>query len=133
MMTDPIADFLSRIRNGNMARHKTVTMPSSKLKVRIATILKDEGYLADVAEEHGAQGGQSKLTLTLRYDDKNAPIIEGITRISRPGLRSYVSADKLPKVRGGLGMAILSTSRGVMSDHQARKDRVGGEVICHVW
>ena len=131
MMTDPIADFLSRIRNGNMARHKTVSCPSSKMKARIAGILKDEGYLADVNEE--SQGGRKVLTLTLRYDDKNAPVIEGITRISRPGLRHYVNADQLPKVRGGLGMAIVSTSRGVMSDHQARKDRVGGEVICHVW
>lgn len=133
MMTDPIADFLSRVRNGAMAHHKTVVMPSSRLKVRIATILKDEGYLADVAEEKSDGHGQGKLTLTLRYDDKNAPVIEGITRVSRPGLRHYASADKLPKVRGGLGMAILSTSRGVMTDHQARKDRVGGEVICHVW
>jgi small subunit ribosomal protein S8 len=132
MMTDPISDFLTRIRNGNLARHKTVVMPSSKLKARIANLLKDEGYLADVAEEKGDHG-QGKLTLTLRYDDKNNPVIDGITRISRPGLRSYVNADQLPKVRGGLGMAILSTSRGVMTDHQARKDRVGGEVICHVW
>lgn len=132
MMTDPIADFLSRIRNGNMAHHKTVVMPASKMKMRIAQILKDEGYLADVAEEKTTTG-QNKITLTLRYDDANAPVIEGITRISRPGLRHYVSSDALPKVRGGLGMAILSTSRGVMSDHQARKDRVGGEVICHVW
>lgn len=132
MMTDPIADFLSRIRNGNLARHKTVTMPSSKLKVRIANILKDEGYLADVAEEKG-NGNQGKLTLTLRYDERNQPVIEGITRVSRPGLRHYANADQLPKVRGGLGMAIVSTSRGVMTDHQARKDRVGGEVLCHVW
>ena len=132
MMTDPIADFLSRIRNGTLARHKTVTCPSSKMKVRIANILKDEGYLIDVAEDKAA-GGQGKLTLTLRYDDKNSPVIEGITRVSRPGLRHYANADQLPKVRGGLGMAIVSTSRGVMTDHQARKDRVGGEVICHVW
>lgn len=132
MMTDPIADFLTRLRNGALARHKTVSLPSSKLKARIATILKDEGYLSEVNEEKG-EHGQAKLTLTLRYDEKNAPIIEGIVRVSRPGLRHYANADKLPKVRGGLGMAILSTSRGVMTDHQARKDRVGGEVICHVW
>ena len=132
MMTDPIADFLSRIRNGNMAHHKTVVMPGSKMKMRLAQILKDEGYLADVAEEQ-TPTGQNKITLTLRYDDANEPVIEGITRISRPGLRTYVDSDSLPKVRGGLGMAILSTSRGVMSDQQARKDRVGGEVICHVW
>jgi len=130
-MTDPIADFLTRIRNGIMARHKTITAPSSKMKVRIAQILRDEGYVDNVAED--ADGGRKLLTVTLRYDDQNAPVIEGITRISRPGLRHYVNADKLPKVRGGLGMAIVSTSKGVMSDHQARKDRVGGEVICHVW
>jgi small subunit ribosomal protein S8 len=114
-----------------MARHKTVTAPSSKIKVRIAQILKDEGYVQDCAEE--AQNGRKLLTVTLRYDDANSPVIEGIQRISRPGLRSYVNADKLPKVRGGLGMAIVSTSKGVMTDHQARKDRVGGEVLCHVW
>jgi small subunit ribosomal protein S8 len=130
-MTDPIADFLTRLRNGIMARHKTVSAPSSKIKVRIAQILKDEGYVADCAEE--AQGGRKLLTVTLRYDDHNSPVIEGIQRISRPGLRQYVNADKLPKVRGGLGMAIVSTSKGVMTDHQARKDRVGGEVLCHVW
>ena len=130
-MTDPIADFLTRIRNGIMARHKTVTAPSSKIKVRIAQILRDEGYVDSVAED--ADGGRSLLTVTLRYDDHNAPVIEGITRISRPGLRMYVNADKLPKVRGGLGMAIVSTSKGVMTDRKARKDRVGGEVICHVW
>jgi small subunit ribosomal protein S8 len=130
MMTDPIADFLTRIRNGNLAKHKTVVSPSSKLKLRIANILKDEGYLADVAEEQ--KEGRKMLTLTLRYDG-GSPVIEGITRVSRPGLRQYVNADKLPTVRGGLGMAIVSTSRGVMTDHQARKDRVGGEVICHVW
>ena len=131
-MTDPISDFLTRIRNGIMARHKTVVCPSSKIKVRIAQILKDEGYVQDVAEE-APPTGHKLLTVTLRYDDANAPVIEGITRISRPGLRQYVNADKLPKVRGGLGMAIVSTSRGVMTDQQARKDRVGGEVLCHVW
>lgn len=131
MMTDPIADFLSRIRNGSLARHKNVVCPSSKMKVRIASILKDEGYVADVREEN--REGRKLLTVTLRYDDRDAPVIEGITRVSRPGLRQYVNADKLPTVRGGLGMAIVSTSRGVMSDTQARKDRVGGEIICHVW
>lgn len=131
MMTDPIADFLSRIRNGNLARHKTVVCPSSKIKVRIANILKDEGYVTDVAEEQ--REGRKVLTVTLRYDHRNSPVIEGITRVSRPGLRQYVNADQLPTVRGGLGMAIVSTSRGVMSDAQARKDRVGGEVLCHVW
>ena len=130
-MTDPIADFLTRIRNGIMARHKTVHCPSSRMKARIAQILKDEGYVSDVAEQ--SDTGRKVLTVTLGYDAQNTPIIEGITRISRPGLRHYVNADKLPKVRGGLGMAIVSTSKGVMTDVQARKDRVGGEVLCHVW
>jgi len=130
-MTDPIADFLTRLRNGIMARHKTVSCPSSRLKTRIAHILKDEGYVSDVGEE--TQEGRKVLTVTLRYDDHQAPVIEGIQRISRPGLRMYVNADKLPKVRGGLGMAIISTSKGVMTDSQARKDRVGGEVLCQVW
>jgi small subunit ribosomal protein S8 len=130
-MTDPIADFLTRLRNGLMARHKTVELPSSKIKVRIANILKDEGYVSDVAEN--ADGGRKVLTVTLGYDERNAPIIEGLQRVSRPGLRHYVNADKLPKVRGGLGMAIISTSKGVMTDSQARKDRVGGEVLCQVW
>jgi len=130
-MTDPIADFLTRLRNGLLARHKQVVLPSSKIKVRIAHILKDEGYVSDVAE--AADGGRKVLTVTLGYDDRNSPIIEGLQRISRPGLRHYVNADKLPKVRGGLGMAIISTSKGVMTDTQARKDRVGGEVLCQVW
>ena len=130
-MTDPISDFLTRLRNGLMAHHKTVVCPSSKMKVRIATILKDEGYLGDVAEEQA--DGRNVLTVTLRYDEQNVPVLEGIQRISRPGLRQYVNADKLPKVRGGLGMAIVSTSKGVMTSEQARKDRVGGEVLCHVW
>jgi small subunit ribosomal protein S8 len=130
-MTDPIADFLTRLRNGLLARHKTVVLPSSKIKARIAHILKDEGYVADVSEQ--ADEGRKVLTVTLGYDDRNAPIIEGLQRISRPGLRHYVNADKLPKVRGGLGMAIISTSKGVMTDTQARKDRVGGEVLCQVW
>ena len=131
MMTDPIADFLSRIRNALMASHKSVSCPSSKIKVRIAQILKDEGYVADYSvDQTGAQG---ILHVTLGYDELNKPIIEGITRASKPGLRRYSGADSLPKVRGGMGMSIVSTSRGVMTDHQARRDRVGGEVICHVW
>ncbi len=131
MMTDPISDFLSRLRNGLLAHHKSVVCPSSNLKVRIANILKDEGYVQDVDEK--ADGGRRTLTVTLRYDDKNSPVIEGLQRVSRPGLRQYVNADTLPKVRGGLGMAIISTSKGVMTDSQARKDRVGGEVLCQIW
>jgi small subunit ribosomal protein S8 len=130
-MTDPISDFLARIRNGIMARHRTVSLPSSKMKHRLALILREEGYLQDVQQQQ--QEGHNVLTLTLRYDEQNAPVIEGLERISRPGLRRYTGVDDLPKVRGGLGMCILSTSKGVMSDQQARRDRVGGEVLCTVW
>ncbi|OGQ11590.1 MAG: 30S ribosomal protein S8 [Deltaproteobacteria bacterium RBG_16_71_12] len=130
-MTDPIADFLTRIRNGLMARHKTVVAPSSKLKHRIAQILADEGYVADVRIE--PHGGRPMLSMTLRYDEQNSPMLDGIERVSRPGLRRYAGADDLAKVRGGIGMAILSTSKGVMTDRQARLDRVGGEVLCNVW
>lgn len=131
MMTDPIADFLSRLRNAQMARHKTTTAPASKLKLRIAQILKDEGYIEDVRLDDNE--GRPQLHVTLKYDDRQQPVIEGVSRVSRPGLRRYSAADALPKVRGGIGLAIVSTSRGVMTDQQARKDRVGGEVLCTVW
>jgi small subunit ribosomal protein S8 len=131
MMTDPIADFLSRLRNAQMARHKTTTAPASKLKLRIAQILKDEGYIEDVSLDDNE--GRPQLHVTLKYDERQQPVIEGVSRVSRPGLRRYSAADALPKVRGGIGLAIVSTSRGVMTDHQARKDRVGGEVLCTVW
>jgi small subunit ribosomal protein S8 len=131
MMTDPIADFLSRLRNAQMARHKTTTAPASKLKLRIAQILKDEGYIEDVRLDDNE--GRPQLHVTLKYDERQQPVIEGVSRVSRPGLRRYSAADALPKVRGGIGLAIVSTSRGVMTDHQARKDRVGGEVLCTVW
>ncbi len=131
MMTDPIADFLSRLRNAQMARHKTTTAPASKLKLRIAQILKDEGYIEDVRLDDG--DGRPQLHVTLKYDERQQPVIEGVARVSRPGLRRYSAADALPQVRGGIGLAIVSTSRGVMTDHQARKDRVGGEVLCTVW
>ena len=131
MMTDPIADFLTRLRNAQLARHKTTTVPSSKIKARIAQILKDEGYLDDVRVEEN--DGRATLHVTLKYDERSQPVIEGITRISRPGLRRYSAADGIPKVRGGIGLAIISTSRGLMTDVQARKDRVGGEVLCTVW
>ena len=131
MMTDPIADFLARLRNALMAKHKTTSVPSSKMKARIAQILKDEGYIEDFSSE--VVDGRPTLQVTLKYDERSQPVIEGLSRISRPGLRRYSSADQLPTVRGGIGMAIVSTSRGIMTDHQARKDRVGGEVLCTVW
>jgi small subunit ribosomal protein S8 len=132
MMTDPIADFLARLRNGLMAKHKTVSLPSSKMKARMAQILKDEGYISDCTVEE-ATTGHNILKVTLKYDDANQPLIEGLVRVSKPGLRAYAGAQDLPKVRGGIGMSIVSTSRGLMTDHQARRDRVGGEVLCHVW
>ncbi len=130
MMTDPISDFLTRIRNAQLMAHEQVKSPASKIKVRIAELLKDEGYIADYDLD-----GDKKRTITLRlkYDNANAPVIEGIKRISRPGLRVYKGASDLPKVRGGLGMAVVSTSKGVMTDAQARSSNVGGEVLCYVW
>lgn len=130
-MTDPIADFLTRIRNGIRARKLTVDCPKSKLKQRIAEILQKEGYVDGLSTaDDNAQG---TLSLTLRYTDRNTAAITGLKRVSRPGQRAYVGAKEIPKVRNGLGIAIVSTSRGVMTDREARKLGVGGEVICEVW
>jgi small subunit ribosomal protein S8 len=129
MMTDPIADMLTRIRNGQSASKAQVAMPSSKLKCAIAQVLKDEGYITDYAAEQA--GGKSVLTITLKYHD-GRPVIEKIERSSRPGLRLYKGKDGLPRVQNGLGVAIISTSRGVMSDRQARAAGEGGEVLCIV-
>ena len=130
-MTDPISDFLSRIRNGIMARKELVDCPRSKLKLRIAEILRDEGYINHVANMDNEH--QGVLTVTLRYNKDHNAAITGLKRISRPGQRTYVGAKELPKVRNGLGIAIVSTSRGVMTDRDARKLGVGGEVLCEVW
>ena len=133
-MTDPIADFLARIRNGIRARKQLVECPRSNLKLRIAEILRDEGFVDGVvAAEDNKQG---KLTLTLKYDGRgigSGCAITGMRRVSRPGQRSYVPAKQVPKVRNGLGIAILSTSQGVMTDREARQKGVGGEVLCEVW
>jgi small subunit ribosomal protein S8 len=131
MMTDPISDFLTRIRNALVMKHKAVRLPSSKMKLRIAQILMDEGYINDF--RHEADGKQGILHVDLRYDGKGLPVIEGLQRVSRPGLRVYKGSTDIPKVRGGIGMAVVSTSRGVMPDHQARRENVGGEVLCYVW
>lgn len=131
MMTDPIADMLTRIRNGIQARHATVEMPTSKIKVAIAEVLKDEGYIKGYSV--GGEGVFRILKVELRYVDKNEPVLSGLKRISKPGLRVYAGSTEIPRVFGGLGVAVLSTSRGVMSGGQARKQRVGGEVLCHVW
>lgn len=128
-MTDPIADMLTRIRNGQAARKKFIKQPSSKLKVSIARVLKEEGYIADYSTE--TIGNHTEMTIELKYY-KGAPVIESIKRISRPGLRIYKSKDELPKVLGGLGIAIVSTSNGVMTDRSARAIGHGGEVICTV-
>jgi small subunit ribosomal protein S8 len=129
MMTDPIADMLTRIRNGQRAGKVSVSMPSSKLKSSIAQVLKDEGYIADYSIEDA--DGKAVMNVDLKYYD-GQPVIESLKRISRPGLRIYKATDELPKVQNGLGVAIVSTSRGVMSDRAARAAGEGGEVLCYV-
>ena len=130
-MTDPIADMLSRVRNANNAHHDTVSMPSSKLKVNIATILKQEGYIADFAVEDARVG--KTLTIELKYGPSRERSISGIRRVSKPGLRIYAKSTNLPKVLGGLGVAIISTSQGLLTDRQATEKGVGGEVLAYVW
>jgi small subunit ribosomal protein S8 len=130
-MTDPIADMLARLRNANAAYHDTVGMPSSTIKVRIAEILKQEGYIADFAVED-AEVGKS-LVVALKYGPTRERSIAGIKRVSKPGLRVYAKKDNLPRVLGGLGIAIISTSNGLMTDKQANKRGVGGEVLAYVW
>jgi len=129
-VTDKIADYLTRIRNAGNAGHKTVLIPSSKLKIALTEILKDQGYITDYEEIKGDV--QSEIKITLRYFEGKSAIKE-ITRISKPGRRVYVSADKLPRIKNGLGTAIISTSKGVMNDKQARKFNVGGEFVCSLW
>ena len=131
-MSDPIADMLTRIRNANPAKHDTVDVPSSKMKVAIADILEKEGYITkyEIVED----GNFKTIRITLKYGaDKNEKIITGIKRISKPGLRAYVGKDDIPKVLGGLGIAILSTNQGIITDKEARKLQVGGEVLAFVW
>ena len=132
MTSDPIADMLTRIRNANTAKHDTVDVPASKMKLAIADILLNEGYIAkyDIVED----GNFKTIRITLKYGaDKNQKVISGLKRISKPGLRVYASKDELPKVLGGLGTAIISTNQGVLTDKEARKLNVGGEVLCFVW
>jgi small subunit ribosomal protein S8 len=133
-MTDPIADFLTRIRNGIMAAHETVEIPSSKLKRELARILKEQGYILDYETRDGVPGDASeKIIVTLKYTENRTSVISGLRRVSRPGQRTYVDARHVPKVLGGMGTAILSTSHGVMTGHDARKEGVGGEVVAEVW
>lgn len=131
MMTDPIADMLTRIRNAQKAGHAEVQIPASKLKQKVLYLLSDEGYLGKVRYESDKR--QGLLIAQLKYDKQNRGVIDGVKRISRPGLRVYRGAEDLAPVRGGLGLAVLSTSRGVMVDREARKQRVGGEVLCEIW
>ena len=131
-MSDPIADMLTRIRNANTAKHDTVDVPASKMKLAIANILVDEGYIAkyDLVED----GAFKTIHITLKYGaDKNEKVISGLKRISKPGLRVYANTEDIPKVLGGLGTAIISTNKGVVTDKEARKLGVGGEVLCFVW
>ncbi len=130
-MTDPIGDMLTRIRNASSARHEKVVIPASRLKTRIADVLKGEGYIKDwVRHDDGTQGA---ITILLKYSQEREPAISDIKRVSKPGLRRYVPNDSIPRVLNGLGIAILSTSKGVMADREARKQKVGGELICTVW
>jgi small subunit ribosomal protein S8 len=131
MMTDPIADMLTRIRNANKARFETVDIPSSKLKVNLARILKEEGYIKNYKlTEDNRQG---VLQVFLKYGQKGEPVISEIKRVSKPSRRVYVAKDDIPQVRSGLGLAVLSTSKGILTDKEARKQQIGGEVICTFW
>jgi small subunit ribosomal protein S8 len=132
-MTDPIADMLTRIRNANLAMSDTVRMPGSKLKVSLADILKREGYIEGFDVRPSVRGPGSELEISLKYAADRTRTIKGMRRVSKPGLRIYARADHMPRVLGGLGVAVLSTSQGLMTDREARKRRVGGEVLCYVW
>ena len=130
-MTDPIADFLTRVRNGIIARKAKVEVPTSKMKKRLAEVLREEGFINAIDEK--TENNFGVLVLTLRYDNKNRCAIEGLRRVSRPGQRRYVGKDDIPKVRSGLGVSLLTTSQGIMTDRAARKAGLGGELICEVW
>ena len=129
--TDPIADMLTRIRNANSSKHKTVDIPASNMKKAIANILFEEGYIKSFEEIK--DNTQGIIRITLKYDEKGARVIDGIKRISKPGLRVYASKDELPQVLNGLGIALISTSKGIKTDKEARKEGLGGEVLAYVW
>jgi small subunit ribosomal protein S8 len=132
-MTDPIADMLTRIRNANTAMHDTVKMPTSKLKESLADILESEGYIGGFDVSPSTAGPGSVLEIKLKYAPDRTRTIGGLRRVSKPGLRIYAQADRIPRVLGGMGVAVVSTSQGLMTDREARKRRVGGEVLCYVW
>ena len=133
MLTDPIADMLTRVRNANTAMHDEVRMPSSKQKVALAKVLQDEGYISSFEVSPNTKGTGDVLTIQMKYSDDRDRTISGLRRISTPGLRVYRKASAVPRVLGGLGVAVLSTSHGLMTDREARKRNVGGEVLCYVW
>ncbi len=133
MMTDPIADMLTRIRNANVAMHDEVRMPASKQKVALANILQKEGYIAGFSVAPSTSGPGDVLTINMKYSPDRRRTIAGLRRVSKPGLRVYRSATTVPRVLGGLGVAVLSTSQGLMTDREARKRNVGGEILCYVW
>ncbi len=131
MNTDPIADMLTRIRNANQVSHKEVEMPASNLKVELAKLLKSEGYISDYSVKE--VGKFKVLNVALKYDTENNPVITNLQRVSKPGLRTYSKAKNLPQVLGGMGIAVVSTSKGLLTDRRARKENVGGEVVCYIW
>ncbi len=132
-MTDPISDMLTRIRNANVAMHDEVSMPSSKQKVALAKVLETEGDISSFAEaENGEKPGKT-LTIEMKYSPERARVISGLKRVSKPGLRIYRQRNEIPRVQGGLGVAVVSTNKGLMSDREARKNRMGGEILCFVW
>ena len=131
-ITDPIADMLTRIRNANSSKHKTVDVPASNMKLAIADILLKEGYIKSF-EEIKVENNQDIIRITLKYDEKGSRVIDGLKRISKPGLRVYASKDELPKVLNGLGIALISTSKGIKTDKEARNEGLGGEVLAYIW
>ncbi len=132
-MTDPISDMLTRIRNANVAMHDEVAMPSSKQKLALADLLKNEGYISSFSEiDNGDRPGRT-LTIEMKYSPDRDRVISGLKRVSKPGLRIYRRRDEIPRVQGGLGVAVVSTNKGLMSDREARKNRMGGEILCFVW
>ena len=132
-MTDPIADMLTRIRNANVAMHDEVRMPASKLKENLAVLLKKEGYIEGFHTEDNTERPGRSLIIEMKYSPERERVISGVKRVSKPGLRVYSKADTIPRVLGGLGVAVLSTSQGLMTDREARKRRMGGEILCFVW
>jgi len=133
VVTDTIADMLTRIRNANQMRYEEVKVPTSKIKAEIARILKEEGFIKDYKIENSEKSVQNTIIITLKYTDKKERVITGLKRISKPGLRVYAKNDEIPKVLNGLGIAIISTSKGIMTDKEARKQNIGGEVLAYIW